>query len=200
MLSATLNGHEYSLVTRLSRDDEDAFCELYIMYKDRLVYFAQKFLKSREAAEDVCHDTFAVLWESRRFLDPDSSFSSYLYTITRNRVLNVLRSEQSDEKLREHIMSRAVDAHETTSETVSTNELQEIIGKALDSLSARQREVFEMSREKNMTHKEIAEILGLSVYTVQEHVSSALKTIREVLRKHYGSGQVILLLLAYLNS
>lgn len=79
---------ERTLVLRLIDGDEDAFCELYARYKNQLVYFALRYLKSQAYAENIFQDTFAAVWQSRRFIDPDTSFSSYLYTIVRNRVLN----------------------------------------------------------------------------------------------------------------
>ena len=82
---------ERELVLRLIDGDEDAFCELYAAYKNRLLYFAMKFVKSREFAEDIFQDAFTVVWQSRRFINPDASFSSYLYTIVRNRILNQIR-------------------------------------------------------------------------------------------------------------
>ena len=55
---------EKALVLRLIDGDEDAFCELYAAYKGRLIYFAMRFLKSREHAEDVFQDAFTVIWQS----------------------------------------------------------------------------------------------------------------------------------------
>ena len=72
---------ERRLVADLLEGDESAFCELYALYKDRLMWFSLKFLKSRDMAEDVFQDAFTVVWQSRRFINPDASFSSYLYTI-----------------------------------------------------------------------------------------------------------------------
>lgn len=60
---------ERSLVLRLIDGDEDAFCELYASYKNRLIYFAMRFLKSREYAEDVFQDAFTVIWQGRRFIN-----------------------------------------------------------------------------------------------------------------------------------
>lgn len=71
---------ERSLVLRLIDGDEQVFCELYAAYKNRLLYFAMHFLKSREYAEDVFQDAFTVIWQGRRFINPDASFSSYLLT------------------------------------------------------------------------------------------------------------------------
>lgn len=64
------------------------FVNFMLPIKNRLIYFAMRFLKSREYAEDVFQDAFAVVWQTRRFINPDTSFSSYLYTIVRNRILN----------------------------------------------------------------------------------------------------------------
>lgn len=192
---------ERSLILRLIGGDEDAFCELYATYKNRLIYFAMRFLKSREYAEDVFQDAFTVVWQSRRFINPDASFSSYLYTIMRNRILNQLRNTANEEKLKESILSQALDYTEDTKREVMLNDLKSLISHALQQLTPRQREIFEMSREAQLSHKEIADKLGISVNTVQEHISTSLKLIRTYLIKYSGSEYVdLLLLLICLNT
>ncbi len=192
---------ERSLILRLIEGDEDAFCELYVTYKNRLIYFAMRFLKSREYAEDVFQDAFTVVWQSRRFINPDASFSSYLYTIMRNRILNQLRNAANEEKLKESILSQALDYTEDTKREVMLNDLKSLISHALQQLTPRQREIFEMSREAQLSHKEIADKLGISINTVQEHISTSLKLIRTYLIKYSGSEYVdLLLLLICLNT
>lgn len=192
---------ERSLILRLIGGDEDAFCELYATYKNRLIYFAMRFLKSREYAEDVFQDAFTVVWQSRRFINPDASFSSYLYTIMRNRILNQLRNAANEEKLKESILSQALDYTEDTKREVMLNDLKSLISHALQQLTPRQREIFEMSREAQLSHKEIADKLGISVNTVQEHISISFKLIRTYLIKYSGSEYVdLLLLLICLNT
>ena len=192
---------ERSLILRLTEGDEGAFCELYATYKNRLIYFAMRFLKSREYAEDVFQDAFTVVWQSRRFINPDASFSSYLYTIMRNRILNQLRNAANEEKLKESILSQALDYTEDTKREVMLNDLKSLISHALQQLTPRQREIFEMSREAQLSHKEIADKLGISVNTVQEHISISLKLIRTYLIKYSGSEYVdLLLLLICLNT
>ena len=192
---------ERSLILRLIEGDEDAFCELYATYKNRLIYFAMRFLKSREYAEDVFQDAFTVVWQSRRFINPDASFSSYLYTIMRNRILNQLRNAANEEKLKESILSQALDYTEDTKREVMLNDLKSLISHALQQLTPRQREIFEMSREAQLSHKEIADKLGISINTVQEHISTSLKLIRTYLIKYSGSEYVdLLLLLVCLNT
>ena len=192
---------ERSLILRLIGGDEDAFCEFYATYKNRLIYFAMRFLKSREYAEDVFQDAFTVVWQSRRFINPDASFSSYLYTIMRNRILNQLRNAANEEKLKESILSQALDYTEDTKREVMLNDLKSLISHALQQLTPRQREIFEMSREAQLSHKEIADKLGISINTVQEHISTSLKLIRTYLIKYSGSEYVdLLLLLICLNT
>ena len=192
---------ERSLILRLIEGDEDAFCELYATYKNRLIYFAMRFLKSRGYAEDVFQDAFTVVWQSRRFINPDASFSSYLYTIMRNRILNQLRNAANEEKLKESILSQALDYTEDTKREVMLNDLKSLISHALQQLTPRQREIFEMSREAQLSHKEIADKLGISINTVQEHISTSLKLIRTYLIKYSGSEYVdLLLLLICLNT
>lgn len=194
-MCADNSSEERSLILRLIEGDEDAFCELYATYKNRLIYFAMRFLKSREYAEDVFQDAFTVVWQSRRFINPDASFSSYLYTIMRNRILNQLRNAANEEKLKESILSQALDYTEDTKREVMLNDLKSLISHALQHLTPRQREIFEMSREAQLSHKEIADKLGISVNTVQEHISTSLKLIRTYLIKYSGSEYVDLLLL-----
>ena len=200
MCATNIPGNERSLVIRLIAGDEDAFCELYAAYKNRLIYFAMRFLKSREYAEDIFQDAFTTIWESRRFINPNTSFSSYLYTIMRNRILNALRHLENEQELKSSIYNQAVDTYQNAEENAVTKDFMEQIAKAMEKLTSRQREIFDMSRNREMSHKEIAQALGISVNTVQEHISSALKTIRA----HFGNNSStyidLLLLLFILQS
>ena len=199
MYATEILSDEPSLVLRLIEGDEDAFCELYAAYKNRLIYFAMRFLKSREYAEDIFQDAFAVVWQGRRFINPDASFSAYLYTIVRNRILNQLRDLSNQDKLREQILSQAVNYTNETKDEIIANDLRQFISRALQQLTPRQREIFQMSRERQMSHREIAEVLGISVNTVQESISISLRTLRTYLEKNSIVGADLILLLVCLN-
>ena len=172
---------EREVVLRLIDGDEEAFCELYAAYKNRLLYFALKFVKSHEFAEDIFQDAFTVVWQTRRFINPEASFSSYLYTIVRNRILNQLRDMANEDQLKEQILSQAIDSANETNNHILLNDLKEIIARALEQLTPRQREVFKMSRELQMSHKEIAEKLQIPVRTVEDHIYKTLTELHKVL-------------------
>mgnify|MGYP000766416775 FL=1 len=156
-------------------------------------------MKSREYAEDIFQDAFAVVWQGRRFINPDASFSAYLYTIVRNRILNQLRDLSNQDKLREQILSQAVNYTNETKDEIIANDLRQFISRALQQLTPRQREIFQMSRERQMSHREIAEVLGISVNTVQESISISLRTLRTYLEKNSIVSADLILLLVCLN-
>jgi RNA polymerase sigma-70 factor (ECF subfamily) len=191
---------EKELIKKLINSDEEAFCELYALYKNRLMYFAMKFLKSKEFAEDVFQDAFASVWQNRRFLNPESPFSAYIYTIVRNRILNLLSTFENEKKLKESILSSAIEIDNETSQSILDADLSAIIEKAIENLTPQQSKVFEMSRKQFMSHKEIASELGISVYTVQQHISTSLRLIRTYLTKYSETYTDLLILLFCLNS
>ena len=122
-----------------------------------------------------------------------------MYTIVRNRILNQLRDLANQDKLREQIFSQAVDYTNETKDEILVNDLRQFITRALQQLTPRQREIFEMSREQQMSHREIAESLGISVNTVQESISTSLRTLRTYLKKNSIVGADLILLFICLN-
>ena len=177
---------ERRLVADLLEGDESAFCELYALYKDRLMWFSLKFLKSRDMAEDVFQDAFASIWQNRRFLNPNVPFGPYVYTIVKNRILNLLA-------LRDKIRSASLDSTNETEDSVLDTDLNALLDKALETLTPQQKRVFDMSRKDMKSHKEIADSLGISVYTVQQHIYTALKVIRAFLAKYAETYMKLLL-------
>lgn len=109
-------------------------------------------------------DTFAVVWQGRRFINPDASFSAYLYTIVRNRILNQLRDLSNQNKLREQILSQAVNYTNETKDEIIANDLRLFISRALQQLALRQREIFQMSWEWQMSHREKVRSSGTRIF------------------------------------
>lgn len=197
-MSESTSEIDRKLVIRLSKNDKDAFCELYLKYRKSIIFYAIKFLKSEEIAEDISQDTFAAIWKTRQFLNPNKSFSSYLFTIVHNRILNLLRNISSEQKLHEYISSQAIDYYDSVLDELTSNEMKEIILNSINKLPDVQREAFVMSREENLSHSQIAVALGISERNVNAYIGSALKSIRQNLEKHYGKSSVFLITLLFL--
>ena len=137
------------------------------------------------------HDTLSI---------PDLPFSTYLYTIVRNRILNLMRNIDAEDNLKEYILSQAIDYTEKTHEKIVENDLQNVLSKALSKLTDRQQEIFDMSRNQGLSYKEIAARLNISVNTVHVHISTALKILQDYLRKNYGAYSELILILLSLST
>ncbi|KAA6329172.1 ECF RNA polymerase sigma factor RpoE [termite gut metagenome] len=190
---------ERKLIIDLIHDDESAFCELYATYKNRLIYFAMKFIKSQSFAEDVFQDAFLSVWKNRRFLHPDTPFAPYVYTIVKNRILNILADMNKEKELKKIILAKTIDFDNDTEDAVLDADFNNLLEKAISSLTPQQRRVFEMSRKEMKTHLEIANELHISVNTVQQHISASLKVIRSYLERYAGIYTDIVLLLLCFN-
>ena len=172
------------LVAILVLDNEAAYSELYVRYKNNLYYFVFHLLKSKEETNDIVQEIFIRIWESRSFINPDLSFSSFLYTMARNRILNYFRDIDIDEKVKEILATQKAKEEEAIDSQIIYTEYQEILRNAISRLPPQRQKIFNMSRIENMSHKEIAAQLGISVNTVQEHISEALKFIKTYFNKH----------------
>lgn len=164
--------------------DEHIFCELYAMYKNRLIYYAIRLVKSRELAEDIVQDAFISIWLNRKNIDTDQSISSYLFTIVHNRILNQLKNIDNELRLKEALLKNAVDYTTETENKLIEKDFENILNNLMLNLTPQQQRIFKMSRELRMSHKEIAEELGISLHTVNQHITEALQIIRSKLSKY----------------
>jgi RNA polymerase sigma-70 factor (ECF subfamily) len=172
------------LVTLLAHNKEEAFSELYFRYKDKLWQYCFRFLKSEEETDDIIQEVFIRIWELRCFIDPEMSFSSFIYTITRNRILNYFRDMNIELQVKKALSLRTIIEKETIESALIFSEYQQILKDAIDKLPAQRKKVFNMSRTENLSHKEIASILGVSVNTIQDHISESLKFIKNYFAHH----------------
>jgi RNA polymerase sigma-70 factor (ECF subfamily) len=172
------------LVVLLTGASQTAFGELYARYKRRLTYFCKQFLKDEIGAEDIVHDVFLQVWETREYLNPEMSFSGYVHTLAQNRILSKFRHSDVHARFARHILMNANDSTCQTEDGIIEKDYAKLLNELIESLSPRQREIFRLSRIQGLTYKEISEQLQISVDTVQEHASIALKKIKDQLMQH----------------
>lgn len=151
----------------------------------------------KEEANDIVQEIFIRLWESRSFINPELSFSSFLYTMARNRILNYFRDIDIDEKVKQILSAQKITEEEAIDSKIIYTEYQMILQNAISQLPPQRQKIFNMSRIESMSHKEIAAELGISVNTVQEHISEALKFIKVYFSKH-ADISISLLLAAFI--
>jgi len=157
--------------------DKQAFEKLFRNYFTPLMAFSRRILGDEDDAREVVHQVFIKLWERRGEIDLSTSLKSYLFTAVNNRSLNVIRDRKkfSSEEVPEMAGEWDVSAQ------IESMELEEKIRGAIDSLPERCRVIFELNRFDGLKYAEIATQLDISVKTVENQISKALKILREKL-------------------
>ena len=172
------------LIEGLGRRDKVIFDYIFNYYYSSLCAFSMQYLSNRDEVEDQVQDFFVSLWIDSCHLQIKSSLKSYLFAGVKNRCLDFRKHQKVAEKYREYILFSTECDENTTDHYFAESELRQAIQKSLEKLSSRCREIFEMSRLKGLSNKEISEQLGLSKRTVELQISNSLKILRRELIEH----------------
>ena len=176
--------HSYTdaeLLRLIAGDDVIAFETLYERYWASLYQSAFSILRDREAGKDIVQNIFIWLWEHRHSVEV-RSVAAYLKAAVQFKVANYLRSGRiRDTSLRQ--LASLSPSHEASdaAEMAELLELQSIIQTAVDHLPQKCREIYLLSRDEQLSNREIAERLGLSIKTVENQMTIALHRIRKAL-------------------
>ena len=168
------------MAKKFVRLDKKSFEVYFKQLFPSLTYYAYKILKDYDQAKDIVHEAFIKLWNNRKNIDTEGNVKSYLYRSVHNLSLNYIRDNkrlQSSEDMLEADLD-PVDFDYS----VETTELQEAIITAIEAMPPKMKQVFIMSRYDGLKYKDIAARLGISVKTVEVHMSKALKFLRENLK------------------
>ena len=172
--------NDQELTVLLKQGDQLAFTEIYNRYWAEMYYHAFRILKDEEGSKDVVQDIFSNLWLKSASLNAETKLSGHLYITVRNKVFNLI--EQN--KVRsDYLISVAAFAEEVVeSSLLDEKQLIEIVEAEIKNLPPKMREIFELSRKENLSHKEIAEKLNISDQTVKKQVQNALKILKPKIR------------------
>jgi RNA polymerase sigma-70 factor (family 1) len=162
----------------LKSGDHLAYSEIYSRYKGPLYIHAYNKLRNREEAKDLVQELFTVLWNKRETLLLTDNLASYLYGAVRNRVFRIIGRKGIESSYITSIQESVNKSNCITDHRVRESLLQRMIDREIASLPPKMKEVFLMSRKDNLSHKEIADKLGIAEPTVKKQVNNALKTLR----------------------
>lgn len=175
------------LFARISQGDEEAFTIVYNKYHKLIYVLAYRYLMSVEMAEDVVQHVFTRLWEYRSELCVNISLKNYLFTMTKNHVLNLIRNE-NNALIKNYEIVQAIPTYEDDLiEKLEEKEMMSLFYQAVELLPPQKREICLMKIKEELSNQEIADKLKLSINTVKTHYSEALK----LLRLHLGKMLII---------
>lgn len=167
---------DVQLVDRLKSGDESALTAIYKKYWQQLYLSAYNVLKDNQACEDIIQELFIKLWNSREIIRITVSLKAYLYASTRYEVYRQIRSGA----VTSDVFDILADRLQTPAgqENIEYKELVLQLNSAVSTLPEKCREVYRLSREEHLSHKQIASQLNISTKTVENHLTKALKQLR----------------------
>jgi RNA polymerase sigma-70 factor (ECF subfamily) len=171
-------------IDELARGVPDAFRVAFEAYAGRIMRFAQRYIDDVPQCEEVVQEVFFKLWKKRHSIQNPETFESYLFTIAKNHIYNVLRRKVYQQAFQDYNMSHLLKETHNIELEQDFTELFILIKAITKTLPEQRRNVFILSRFEGCSNKEIAKKLGISVNTVETHMRLALKKFRAILKKH----------------
>ena len=169
---------DQELLNLLKADDRAAFTEVYNRYHAALYIHVFNKLRLREESRDIVHDLFASIWNKRAGFELKGNLSTYLYVSARYKVFDFISHRETASRYITSIKKFVEQDNYITDYLVREKEFQALIDKEIDALPHKMREIFLLSRKQHLSHKEIADKLGISEQTVKKQVNNSLKVLR----------------------
>ena len=168
------------LVAAVRDGDERAFDTIFLRWYPQVQHFLLKLVKEEALADDLSQSVFMKVWLYRQRLNPALSLKNYLLVLSRNSALDVFKSKR-------HLMAADLatpperPSAERAEHLAEFSEAQSRILKVVQQMPPQRKKVFMMSRYQQLSCEEIAQVLGLSVRTVEKHLQLALDNLRNFL-------------------
>ncbi|WP_343524539.1 RNA polymerase sigma-70 factor [Pedobacter sp.] len=169
------------LILLINQEEEPAFTEIYNRYWEKMVSYAVRLTKSEAEAADIVQEIFVSIWNRRTTIAIKSTLGAYLIRSTRNLCLRYIERNIHTSDFLDKITEQAVDNSLNIEESISLKELQENIDLGITRLPKKMREVYLLSRDEQLSYREIAEKLNIAEGTVKKQISNALKIIADSL-------------------
>jgi len=180
---------DFSAQKKIQDGDIMEFERLFMKYYKPLCCHAEKILKDRNASEDLVQEFFYLFWKNRATFKPKFSLSAYLHQSIRNNALHYLEHLAVRKRYAEQVFNECKDILPTHFQTgPDLNDLDKIIDETLRKMPERCSRIFLMNRFEGKKYREIAEILAVSVKTVEADMGKALQMFRKSLKDYTHDG------------
>jgi len=176
---------DINLVRQLKSNDINAFNALFQKYSQNLYRFSFSMLKNREDSEEIVQEAFLRIWNNRSKIDTDKSFKAYLFKISYNLIMNQLKQRLKDEAFLIHLEQYFGTKQMAPPDVVDYMIIQNRINSIVEELPEKRKQIFRLSREDGLSHKEIAKKLDISVKTVENQIGLVLKQLKSKLGNEY---------------
>lgn len=174
-------------VTKRFEENEEqkrAFEAFFRLTYGRLCSFALGYVNNRDEAEDIVQAAFLNVWEQKNLWDDFESAKAYMFRSVRNKALNYKKHQKVRQEFVPEIQLRMKEWKTYQDSGTTTKRKVEIIREGVQELPKRRREIFKLSRENGLTYREIADVLEISIKTVETQIGRSLKYLRSYVAEH----------------
>ena len=166
-------------------DSQTAFKSIYLAYFQRLIRYVSFYISSEVETEEIVSDTLLAVWNNRHTLPEVTNFDSYIYAIAKNKVIDHYRIKRIDKvELEENHIDLFIYTATTPEEDLISKEDIERLNLAINALPPKCKMAFKLIREDKLKYKDAAVLLDISVKTLEEHIATAVRKLREALLKN----------------
>lgn len=167
------------LLQQMAAGERQAFTLLYRRYWEDLFVTVAKTLRGKEEAADVVQDVFLSLWNRRNELNLKGSLAAYLHTSVRYKCIHYIEKNITRRDYLVHFAEVIIKSVSSNAEiNLQVKEIEHTVNKTIAGMPPKMQEVYKLSRNEHLSHKEIAENMSISVETVKKHIHHALHLIR----------------------
>lgn len=174
---------DHALFLLVKKRDKEAFHTLYYKYHAYLYAIALRYLKDEDMAADTVQHVFIKLWETTKALNIDINVKNYLYTMTKNHILNQIRDNKETVSLNYINAQQEIKDKSDIVKLVEDQQTIDVLHKGINSLPPQKRRVCQLKLEEGITNQKIADEMGISIHTVKTHYRESLKMLRDYLQK-----------------
>jgi RNA polymerase sigma-70 factor (ECF subfamily) len=174
-----------ALVLRLKGGEEHALREIFALLGPKVFNYCKKQVNNEEDAEELLQDIFLKIWQFRDKLDPSAGFEIILFTIARNHIINFARKRIGYTLTPSGELEPYENRSTEGDRNIAFQKIERQYQQVLEKLPPKRREIFEMSREHGLSNKEISAKMGISIRTVETHVSHVLSIMRNEFKDTY---------------
>lgn len=171
-------------ICNLKLGDHKAYEKLFKEFYRPLYSYAYGILRNADEAEDLVQKMFCKLYDKRAEIEIHTSIKSYLYRIVHNDCMNKIKQHNIRSEHNEHYAYEKDTVSNNAESAVLMNELEQQIEITMNTLPPRCREVFQLSRYRQLSYAEIAKNLNISTNTVETQIVKALKLLRTGLKEY----------------
>ena len=170
---------------QFNKGDERAFKKLFDSFFKSSCAFVKRYISDHGAVEDVVQETFVKIWTNRTGIDPNASFKAYLFTISYHLLLKELRRQLNHPQMENYLeIKKGLASAEDIETKYDFDLFLKELERAKQKLTPRQKEIFILSKEYNLTITEIASQLSITEQAVRNQLSAALKVLRSELSNY----------------